>query len=187
MIVFMNVITRGLPRVFAEVVGQLKPMNNVIPPALVLITVIGSTPVLAQDSLSRIDVGVHGVVNTIQPTGGRVNNDVRVGAHVTVGILRRVDFSLMLNAFGASTPWQAVSSLKVRPLGTNSPWYVGAGATAFRYSSPTQTEFYEHLLTGIEIPLAPVRPFVELHWYAWVTEHNLNALGLFLGVTVSVP
>ena len=61
--------------------------------------------------------------------------------------------------------------IRARPLGMNSPWYVGAGLTTIdlrddSYTDPlfrtTSSHDYSLLLMGVRLPIPWARPLVEL-------------------------
>jgi len=123
----------------------------------------------------RIEVGAQ--------LGGRVLEggvqEGRVGAQASVGLAGVFEFYPAFNLFvrdwaGSAIPksgWQALVSLRARPLGLDSPWYVGAGFTTidvegagvgdpiFRGGS---SQDYPVLLTGIRIPVRWARPIIEI-------------------------
>ena len=112
--------------------------------------------------------------------GGRVSGrgleDGRIGVQATITFAGFLEFSPAANALAgiasgdgtARTGWQVLASLRVRPLGTRSPWYVGTGYSAVTTIvgqapfSESVDESYPLLLTGLTLPLRSLRPFVEL-------------------------
>lgn len=110
--------------------------------------------------------------------GGGVQQG-RVGAQVSIGLASVFEFYSAFNLFvrdwaGSAAPtsgWQALVSLRVRPWGVNSPWYLGAGFTTidveegqagdplFRTGS---TQDHAVVLAGARIPLRWARPIIEL-------------------------
>lgn len=110
--------------------------------------------------------------------GGGVREG-RVGAHVSIGLANVFEFYPTFNLFvrgwsGSVVPrsgWQALVSLRARPLGVESPWYVGAGFTTIDVEEGTvadplfrtgSTQEYAVLLSGLRIPLRWAQPIIEV-------------------------
>jgi len=131
---------------------------------------------------------------------GRGLEDGRIGVQAAVtlaGFLElypAVNLLLGLSTGDASsnrTGWQVLASLRVRPLGKGSAWYVGAGYTALDLQvsqnssfSPSEEEGHPLLLTGASLlGSGSVRPFVELQvldpfWRGALQIHAFAGLSL---------
>jgi hypothetical protein len=104
----------------------------------------------------------------------------RVGAQAIVGLAGVFEFYPAFNVFvpawaGSEVPgetgWQVLVSLRARPLGLRSPWYVAAGITtiSLRDASAGDPLFqarssndYAVLLTGVRLPVRGLHPLIEL-------------------------
>lgn len=103
----------------------------------------------------------------------------RVGAGLVVSLSRGFEIApamnLLVPVLGAGdqpSGFQALLTLRLRPLGSTSPWYVGSGATFLSLREPrpgftdvttTREQFSYLILSGVTIPLATSsRPFLEL-------------------------
>lgn len=117
--------------------------------------------------------------------------DGRLGLRIGIGVGASLEASPAINLIlpGWRTRGtversgvQLMLSLRGRPLGTRSPWYVGAGWT---YISVEESAFitvsHEHLLalTGLSWPLGAFRPFVEVQV---VSPFGGAQIHLFTGV-----
>ncbi len=144
----------------------------------------------------RIEIGAQ--------LGGHVANsglqEGRVGAQVSIGLASVFEFYPAFNLFvqgwsGSAVPmsgWQALVSLRARPLGVDSPWYVGAGFTTidveegqvgdplFRAGS---TQDYTVVLAGVRIPLRWARPIIEVQLLD-PTDPDRAQVHLFTGLAV---
>lgn len=124
----------------------------------------------------------------------------RVGAQASIGLAGVFEFYPAFNLFvqdwsGSAAPrsgWQALVSIRVRPLGVESPWYVGAGFTTVDVADASMgdplfrtdaTQEYSVLLTGIRIPLKWARPIIEIQLMD-PTHPDRAQLHLFTGLAV---
>lgn len=78
------------------------------------------------------------------------------------------------------TRWHVLANLRARPRrsdGSRQPWYFGGGLVV------RSNWFDPGILAGLEVPLANVRPFVELRFYG-TEEFFLDAV---VGMAVKAP
>jgi hypothetical protein len=72
------------------------------------------------------------------------------------------------------TGWQLLFTVRGRPLGEDSPWYLGGGATLFKIKRPDRPQppatFAPVFLTGLSTEFHILIPFVELHVVDFVSE-----------------
>lgn len=131
--------------------------------------------------------------------GTSARSGPRMGANLVFGFIGPVELSpgfAMLpdvgaaEALDAASGWQALLNLRVRPLGSDSPWYVGGGLTVIKVTHTVAVpadEFgaktYPMALTGFEAVLGPVRPFAEFHVVDVAHPGNADA-NLFVGVGI---
>jgi hypothetical protein len=96
---------------------------------------------------------------------------VRVGGHLLIPLGTRVDINPAVSHFRDGADWQVSIALRYRPFASpRSPLYIGAGWTGINYGP--YRESYDVWLTGVEVPVGRLRPYVEMQ---------------FLGPIVSMP
>jgi hypothetical protein len=129
------------------------------------------TPAHAQRSPRPLLVGASLGADFSAPTSP---TGPRVGASVVLPLIGPLDFyhSLELPSAEGSSTWQALTGLRLQPLGTQglaSIWYLGAGV-ALGESSRTA------LLTGVQWPPAGPRPFLEVRFLGGIEGGALHIL-----------
>ncbi len=115
-----------------------------------------------------------------------------------MGVIGRFEVHTALNLYlvglhGPAEPltgWQITLALRVRPLGSDSPWYLGAGgiSTSLRTQSATPfstvtTDDHQVLLTGINLSVFWLRPMLEVDWLDPLTRSK-GQVQVFTGLTV---
>ena len=144
----------------------------------------------------RVEFGAH--------LGGHVTgvgvDQGRVGAQVSVGLASVFEFYSAFNVFVQSwsgdristSGWQALVSLRVRPLGVESPWYLGAGFTTIDVEEGTvadplfrtgSTQEYSVALAGARGRVGWARPIVEIQLLDPVHPERTQ-LHLYTGLAV---
>jgi hypothetical protein len=126
--------------------------------ATVLVCALVSTQVAAQGA-RPLQIGAHVAGNTMNGPFDLV----RVGGHVLIPVGSRFDVYPALSRFLDGADWEVAIAMRYRPLSSPngmSPWYVGAGWAAINWG-PTHSS-YDVFLTGVEIPLGRLRPYVEV-------------------------
>jgi hypothetical protein len=111
--------------------------------------------------------------------GGRVASGGletgRVGVQALIGLVGPVavhaTYSRLLPSLhGTAAPltgWQVTADLRARPLGANSPWYVGAGLSSLNVrdqgagSEPATSQSGPLLLTGLSTSVSFLQPMLE--------------------------
>jgi len=112
-------------------------------------------------------------------TGGGRLTAGRFGAHLSVTFVGPIDLYSGVNvvphaaARGLTTTragWQAFANLRGRPLGARSLWYLGVGASVLQVWGQAGDGFETRrevgqfgVLTGITVPVGPLRPAVDVH------------------------
>lgn len=153
---------------------------------------------------SRVPGGEPGIARHLEiggQLGGQVAGagfqDGRLGAQVSIGLASVFEFYPAFNVFvhgweGSGPPrsgWQALVSLRARPLGVDSPWYVGAGFTTIDREQGSAgfregwTEDHAVLLTGLRLSVGWARPVVEVQLLDPTHLDGASVL-VFTGLTV---
>lgn len=85
---------------------------------------------------------------------------------------------------GLGSDWQAFLSMRVNPLGADTPWYA---ATGVALNKPRrQTEAHHVIITGLSLPLTRILyPFTELHITDPLRFGNAQVLG-FAGFNIRI-
>lgn len=120
---------------------------------------------------AHLDLGAHAGTAVAGAAGGRG----RAGVQAAIGLVGPLElygaFNAILSALdpGSVLPrsgWEIVASLRARPLGRESGWYVGVGGRAGGLRAtpvaPSTEEQDLVVLSGLELPVGRIRPFVEL-------------------------
>ncbi len=99
----------------------------------------------------------------------------RFGIQMMVPLFGAVEFHpsfhlIVGNSRQGDAGWQLLTALKARPFGPTTPWYLGTGITVVKNRTSffdsgrltnEDTEFMPVGLTGMSLPLGPIRPFIE--------------------------
>lgn len=135
--------------------------------------------------------------------GGQVASggfqDRRLGANLSIGMAGVFEFYPAFNVLlsGVSgnnrSGWQGLVSLRARPFGVDSPWYVAAGISTLDTQESLRrpsfregfSEAHAVVLTGVRIPMRWARPFVELQILSPTNPDN-SSVHLFTGAAVRV-
>lgn len=125
------------------------------------------TPAAPQQASTPLRIGAH-------IAGNMMNGPfdlVRVGGQLLIPLGTRVDAYPAVSRFLDGGEWQVSFALRYRPFAApGSPLYLGAGWTGINFGP--QRESYDLWLTGVEVPVGRLRPYVEMQ---------------FLGPIVSMP
>lgn len=90
--------------------------------------------------------------------------------------------------------YQLLGTLKVRPFGRHSPWYVGSGGTLLKQKAPNTVEELATVtrpgfeaahvvLSGVSWPLGPMRSFAEIQLVDPFTS-GVGRTFVFMGFSV---
>lgn len=130
---------------------------------LILLCVGGSTTAFGQVSSPSRGVGFHWGVIAQPDNAGRLDSH-RLGVQYFVSWFGPLEFYPAFEFLPGREPyWQALFNVRVRPLGRDgakSVWYFGGGGVL------RGSEARAGLLSGVEVPVRQLRPFIELryHW-----------------------
>jgi hypothetical protein len=105
--------------------------------------------------------------------------DGRLGLSLSYTFTRGIEFYPSVNlhiGFPNTTPdpalagWQAILALRARPMGPETPWYVGTGLSHVQLTGDLRADLtndtggqHHVLLTGLLLPGGPWRAYVEVH------------------------
>lgn len=147
---------------------------------LSLLCIVGSTNAFGQAPSPSRAMGFHwGVVaDPDDPVDAH-----RLGVQYVVTWFGPLEFYPAFELFLDLEPvWQALLNVRVRPLGRDgakSVWYVGGGAVL------RSSEIRPGFLSGLEVPVRQLRPFIELR-YHW-TQFIDGVYELIVGVNFPLP
>ncbi len=148
---------------------------------LFLLCIVGSTNAFGQASSPSRVIGFHWGANV-----GTVNRPDahRLGVQYVVTWFGPLEFypafELFLDRPSGLPFWQALLNVRVRPLGQHgakSVWYIGGGAVL------RSSEIQSGLLSGLEVPVRQLRPFIEVRYYGKNIVKGDGAPDFIVGVT----
>jgi hypothetical protein len=153
-----------------------------------VLIVLSAVTSLAAQQLPALRFGAHVAGNTANGPFDLY----RVGGKVMIPLSSRVYLQGSLNPFISGADLEASAAVRWRPFGAatgDSPFYVGAGWGAIRFSS--NAESYDLWLTGLELPAGRFRPYVELQclgpFKGLMSYGGLNvAIQAYSGITWSL-
>lgn len=137
--------------------------------------VCGATALWSQLDLqgrtTHLDVGAHAGTAMAGTEGGRG----RAGVRATLGLGGLIELHAAASAIVSTldpasvaprSGWEVIGALRFRPLGYTSGWYVGLGGRAGGLSETASLRSTEEqnlvALTGLELLVGTMRPFIEL-------------------------
>ena len=88
---------------------------------------------------------------------------VRVGVQLLVPLENRLYGYPTVSRFVDGARWEVSAALRYRPFGPSegtSPFYIGVGWAGVDFGPGLR--FYDQWLTGLEVPIGRVRPYVEI-------------------------
>lgn len=143
---------------------------------------------------THLALGAHAGTAVAGVSGGRG----RVGLQASVGLGGLLEgylaFSSILSALDPKavlprSGWEIMGALRGRPLGRETAWYVGLGARAGGLretgSAPSSDEQHLVVLSGLELTVGRILPFVELRLLGPLGSGSAMVTG-FLGASARI-
>lgn len=143
---------------------------------------------------THLDVGAHAGTAVAGAEGGRG----RVGVQATIGLGGPIELHAAYSAIVgildpssvvARSGWELIGAVRARPLGQETGWYVGLGGRAGGLrqtpSSPSSEEQHLVVLSGLELLVGRLRPFVEFQAFGPLNPGSAVLAG-FLGLSARI-